>query len=108
MPLAVNTGVVAMPLALAVAITLVTAPGKVPPAPLAGEVNVTMVPGTGLPKASRATTLSGRLKAVFMLVICGLPLMMASDLTGPGLLINEKTPKVVKPGGGLVKPTLSE
>jgi len=95
-----------MPLALAVTITLVTGPGKVPLAPSAGAVNVTTVPGTGLPKASRAATLKGKLNAVLILAVCALPPVMDSELTGPGSLVSEKTLGVVNPGEGDVKPTL--
>ena len=48
MPLAVNVGAVATPLAFVVAVAVVTLPGKVPLGPLPGAVKVTVTPFIGL------------------------------------------------------------
>jgi hypothetical protein len=69
--LAVNAGAVATPLAAVVAVAGLP-PAKVPLAPLAGGVNVTRTPATGLPDSA---TVAWRFvgKTVFTVVLCGVP-----------------------------------
>src|SRR5580700_7940312 len=63
-PLAVNTGAVAVPLAPVVAVF--TPPANVPLAPLAGAVNVTTAPLTKLFPASLTVACSGTVNAAFV------------------------------------------
>ena len=59
MPFAVKVGVVATPLPLVVMFTVVTLPGKVALAPLAGAVKVTTPPATGSAKALLTVAVKG-------------------------------------------------
>ena len=71
-PLAVNTGAVATPLAFVAAVAVVTLPGNVPLAPLPGAVKVTVIPLIGLPD-SVTVACSWVPKAVLGAVLCGVP-----------------------------------
>lgn len=77
MPFAVKTAAVAIPLLFDVAVF--TPPANVPLAPLAGAVNVTTDPLTGLPKAS--LTVVPRLveKTELIPALCGVPAVAATD-----------------------------
>src|SRR5260370_1213493 len=74
-PFAVNTGDVATPLPLMATLVMITLPGNVPLAPLAGAVSVTRSPETGSPKAPLTVSNKGELKAGVMTVLCGVPLV---------------------------------
>jgi hypothetical protein len=89
--LAVNIGVVATPVAVAVIVTDVVPPANVPLAPVSGAENVTIAPPMGeLPIITVPT--SGEAKAVLMAALCGDPLVGA--ITSTGLL----TPVLPQPG----------
>src|SRR6267143_1330194 len=71
-PLAVNAGAVATPLAFVVAVAVVTLPGNAPLAPLDGAVKVTVTPVIGLPD-SVTVAWSRAPKAVLIGVLCSVP-----------------------------------
>src|SRR5436853_74434 len=71
--LAVKVGVLARPDVLVAAVTEVPSPAKVPLAPEFGAVNVTVTPGTGLLLASVTVAWNCVVKAVVMVVLCGVP-----------------------------------
>ena len=88
---AVNAFEVATPLAFVVA---VLPPVNVPLAPLAGGVNVTTTPLTGLPPLSVTVTTKGAANAVLIAVLCGVPLVAVTFAAAPALLVNEKFAEV--------------
>ena len=88
MPLAVNVAEVATPLASVTAVF--TPPANVPLAPLAGTVNVTVTPTTGLPLASFTVARKGDAKAVLITELCGVPLAATIVAGGPGVFVSEK------------------
>ena len=55
--------------------TVVTFPGKVALAPLAGAVNVTAPPATGSEKALLTVATRGRPNTLRICVLCGVPLL---------------------------------
>ncbi len=71
MPLAVKAADVATPLAFVVAVF--TPPANVPLAPLAGGVNVTTTPLTGLLEGSLTVTCSCNVNAVLTVALWGVP-----------------------------------
>jgi hypothetical protein len=71
--LAVNTGAVATPLLLVVAVAVAPVPANVPLAPLAGAVNVTVTPLKGLLPASFTVACSAVVNAVLTVALCGVP-----------------------------------
>ena len=81
--------------ALIVAVELL----NVPLAPLAGAVNVTTRPGTGLLAESLTVTASGLRNAVFTAALCGVVLAFAFIVYG--VLVREKS-TVVRPGTAAV------
>ena len=83
MPLAVIVGAVATPLPLVVAVAVVKPPVKVPLAPLAGAVNVTVRPLSRLLLASLTVAPRGVPKLVFTVALCEAPLV-AVMLAGTG------------------------
>jgi hypothetical protein len=92
--LAVKTGAVAMPCALVVAV--LTFPAKVPPAPLAGALNVTVAPATVLPYASTTVAANCVAKAVFTVADCGVPAVAVIDAGAPALLVSANPGLVVR------------
>jgi hypothetical protein len=89
---AVKTTDVATPLALVVAV--LTPPAKVPLAPLAGGVNVTTTPLTGLLPASVTVATKGAANAVLIAVLCPEPLVTATLAAAPALFVREKFAEV--------------
>ena len=73
MPFAVKAGAVATPLLFVVAVVVVNPPLKVPLAPLAGAVNVTVTPLSRLLLASFTVAASAVAKLVFTVVLCEAP-----------------------------------
>lgn len=73
-----------------------TPPAKVPLAPVVGASNVTVWLGTGLPNTS--CTVAPRLvaKAVFTVVLCGVPAVAVMEAGGPGLFVNTNPGLVVR------------
>ena len=67
-----------------------TPPAKAPLAPLAGALNVTVAPDTGLPKASFTTAASRWAKAVFTVAVCGVPLAVDMEAAPPAWLVSAK------------------
>jgi hypothetical protein len=86
--LAVKTADVATPLALVVAVF--TPPANEPLAPLAGGVNVTTTPLTGLLLASVTVTTSGAANAALIVALCAEPLVMATLPGGTAVLVRAK------------------
>src|SRR5271170_1527652 len=80
---AVNAGANAIPLALVTTTVLVLPLEKVPPAPLSGDVNVTLAPGTALPKASITKACNGISNEVWTAVVCVLPPATLIEAGGP-------------------------
>jgi len=70
--LAVNVGAVAIPLASVITEAVAAPAAKVPLAPLAGAVNVTLAPDTALPPLS-VTAAFKAANAVLMTTLCGVP-----------------------------------
>src|SRR5438270_11392572 len=84
-----------MPLAFVVAIVVLVAFAKVPLAPVAGAVNVTLTPGTGLLLASFTVTESAVPKAVLIFADCGVvPAFAAICVAVPGVLVSAKLTEV--------------
>jgi hypothetical protein len=88
----VNTADVATPLAFVVAVF--TPPAKVPLAALAGALNVTTTPVTGLLPASFTVATSGAANAVLIVVFCGVPLIAVIDAAAPTLFVSAKFAEV--------------
>ena len=74
----------ATPLLFVVAVVVFTPPVNVPLAPLAGAVNVTVTPLTGLLLASLTVAASAVAKAVFTVALCAVP-AVAVMLAGGGV-----------------------
>jgi hypothetical protein len=91
--LAVNTADVATPDALETAVF--TPLAKVPLAPEAGGVNVTVAFGTGFPPESFTRATSGLENTVLVPADCGVPLTAAIENGVPARLASEK---VAAPG----------
>jgi hypothetical protein len=87
-PFAVNDTEVATPAELVVAVF--TPPAKLPLAPLAGAVNVTVAPETGFPKESFTVAWKGLANAVLMAVVCGVPPVAVIDAGAPAVLVRAK------------------
>jgi hypothetical protein len=85
--LAVNNGAIAIPLLLVTTTALVVPLEKVPPAPLRGEVNVTLTPGTTFPKASITKACSGVANKVWTAVVCVFPPTTLIEAGGPGVTV---------------------
>src|SRR5690348_2003391 len=71
MAFAVNVPAAATPLELVAIVKLPAPPWNVPPAPLAGAVNMTEIPGTGTPLASVTVTARALANAAPIAVLCG-------------------------------------
>jgi NADH:ubiquinone oxidoreductase subunit K len=71
-------------------VAVFTPPANVPLAPLAGGVNVTSTPLTGLFPASVTVATSGAANAVLMVAFCPEPLVAATLAAGPALFVSEK------------------
>ena len=94
-----NTGAVATPLLLVVAVAVFEGPNE-PLAPLAGAVNVTVTPARRLLLASLTVTASAVVKLVFTVALCGVPVVAVMLAGGPGtaaLLVKLKTAGVDTP-----------
>jgi hypothetical protein len=74
---AVNTGEVAKPCALVMAVLPEQA--NVPLAPVPGALKVTTTPETGLPPESRTVAASGWANGFVTTAVCGVPLVVAMD-----------------------------
>ena len=68
-----NVAAVATPLLLVVAAVVLTPPVKIPLAPLAGAVKVTVAPLTALLLASLTVAASAAPKFVLTVALCGVP-----------------------------------
>lgn len=101
--MAVNAVAVATPLASVVAIVVFVALANVPLAPLAGAVNVTVTPGTGLLLASLTVTASRVEKAVVTFADCGVvPALALICVAVPGLFVREKLAVVAEPAAATI------
>ena len=67
-------------------------------APLAGAVNVTVTPATGLFPASRTVACSAVANAVLTTALCGVPAVAAHTGRRPAVLVNVKLAGVATPG----------
>jgi hypothetical protein len=92
---AVNTADVATPDALVVAVF--TPPANVPLAPLAGGVNVTTTPLTGLFPASVTVATNAAANAVLIVAFCPDPLVAVTFAAAPALFVSEKFAGVATP-----------
>ncbi len=92
---AVKIAAVATPCAFVRAVF--TPPAKVPLAPLAGTVKVTVAPLTGLFPASLTVACSCVAKAVLMTALCGVPAVAAMLAGAPATLVSEKLAGVAAP-----------
>jgi hypothetical protein len=104
---AVKTFEVATPDAL---VTAVAPPVKVPLAPLAGAVNVTVTPLTGFPPLSFTVATSFAGKAVLIAAVCGVPPVAAIDDAVPLLFVSAKVAGLATPGTDAVtlyEPTMA-
>jgi len=93
--LAVKTGAVATPLELVIAVF--TPPAKVPLAPLAGAVKVTVTPPTALPPASFTVACNCVPNAELIVAAWGVPAVAVMLAAGPALFVNEKFAGVATP-----------
>jgi hypothetical protein len=89
---AVKVADVATPLALVVAVF--TPPANVPLAPLAGGVNVTSTPLTGLFPASVTVATRGAANAVLIVAFCPEPLVAVTFAAAPTVFVSEKSADV--------------
>ena len=87
---AVKADAVAMPAALVVAVAVKVAPVKAPLGPVAGAVNVTVTPLTGLFEASFTVACNCAAKAVFTVALCGVPAVAVILAAGPARFVREK------------------
>jgi hypothetical protein len=89
--LAVNTGAVATPLELVVTVAVAPLPGaaNVPLAPVEGAVNVTVALLTRFPLPSFTVTAKFVVKAVLIVVLCGVPAVAVMLAGAPALLVSE-------------------
>ncbi len=94
--MAVKAGAVATPLALVVAVA-VAEPPKVPLAPPAGAVKVTVAPLTGLPPASFTVACSAVANTVLTAALWGVPALAAMLAAAPALLVRLKLADVATP-----------
>src|SRR5580692_1981901 len=86
---AVNTVEVATPLPLLVAVF--TPPANLPLAPLAGGVNVTTTPLTGLLLASVTVVTSGAANAASIAALCPEPLVVVTFAAGVAVFVRTKS-----------------
>lgn len=93
--LAVKVGAVAMPCAFVMAVFVI--PANVPLAPIAGAVNVTVTPLTGLCCESVTVACNGVAKALLMAAFCRVPALAKIFAAGPGRLVREKFAGVATP-----------
>jgi len=91
----VNVVEVATPLALVVAIVVPFA--KVPLAPVAGAVNVTVTPLTGFEPLSSTVATRSAANAVSIAVLCGVPLVAVIDAGAPTVFVRLKLAGVDTP-----------
>ena len=98
-PLAVNTGAVAMPCEFVIADAVLEPPVNVPLAPLAGAANATVTLATGLFIASYTVACRGVGKAAFVAALCDLPTDAVTVAGGPTCtkFVSKKLAGVVSP-----------
>jgi len=85
--LAVNVFEVALPVASVVSVSVAAPPAKVPLAPDAGAVNVTVAPLVGVPPVVTVAT-SGAANAMLTTALCPDPLVAAIATTGGGVVVD--------------------
>jgi hypothetical protein len=95
--LAVNVGAVATPLLLVVAVVVFNPPVNVPLAPLAGAVNVTVTPLTGLLLASFTVAAMAVPKLVLTAALCEAPPVAVMLAGVPAVLVRLKLAAVATP-----------
>jgi hypothetical protein len=93
----VNVVEVATPLALVVAIVVFVPFAKVPLAPEAGAVNVTVTPLTGFEPLSSTVATRGAANAVLIVALCGVPLVAVIDAGAPTVFVRLKLAGVDTP-----------
>ncbi len=99
--MAVRTGAVAIPLALVAAVA-VSDPLKAALAPVAGAVNVTVTPLTGLLFTSFTVACSAVENTVVMPALCGVPAVAEMVDGDPAVLVSAKLAGVENPGAAAV------
>ncbi len=95
--MAVNVDAVARPLLLVVAVAVFNPPVKVPLVPLAGAVNVTVTPLTGLLLASLTVAASAVAKLVLTVALCEAPPVAVILAAAPAVLVRLKLAGVPTP-----------
>jgi hypothetical protein len=88
--LAVKGGDAATPEVLVSRVAVIPPPAKVPLAPEAGALNVTLTPETGLPLASFTVTTNGLLKAWVTGALCPPPEVAVMVEAGPAVFVMAK------------------
>jgi hypothetical protein len=94
----VNVVEVATPLALVVAIVVFVPFAKVPLAPEAGAVNVTVTPLTGFEPLSSTVATRSAANAVSIVALCGVPLVAMIDAGAPTMFVRLKSAGPEPPG----------
>ena len=95
--MAVKVEEVATPLAFVVAVVVAVPLANVPLAPLAGAVNVTTTPLTGLFPASTTVATKGAANAVLIAAPWLEPPVAVTFAAGPAVLVSAKLPEVAVP-----------
>src|SRR4029077_20804965 len=94
---AVKAVAVATPLALVFTLTVLTPPANVPLAPLAGAVNVTEAPETGLPPLSFTVACRAVANAALTVALCGVPAVAVMVAGTPAAPVVKARWKLVVP-----------
>jgi hypothetical protein len=69
-------------------------PANVPLAPAPGAVNVTLTPGTRLPKLSFTVACNAVPNAVLIVALCGVPPVAVMEAAGPAMFVSAKFAEV--------------
>jgi len=95
--LAVNAGAGATPCVFVITVAKFVPPAKVPLAPLAGAVKLTVTPLTAFPLASLTVACSGSAKPLLIVTLCPEPAVVVTLAAGPAKLVSEKLAEVDTP-----------
>jgi hypothetical protein len=89
----------ALPFESVVAVVVFVPFAKVPlaPAPVAGDVNVTVTPLTGFESISSTVATNGAANAVLTVVLCGVPLVAVIEAGAPTVFVRLKLAAVDTP-----------
>ena len=95
--MAVKVGAAAIPVAFVTAVAVIDPP-KVPLAPLAGAVNVTVAPATGVFAEFFTVACRAVPKAVPAVALCGVPPVALTEIVSGAVFVSKKAPLPVAPG----------